>query len=201
MGAKPTLPPPKEGRAKDRANEMFSRWARDETVTAPAALSVPKPSSPCFGGGRRYDLALAAAGMQAAEEETPHQLPPAAPAKQADLRSTLRPGRPPPGAPTVRPPAKRQKAEPVPQDLLESTADSMLLVSEPDGSSAFEVSIRDDLFDELTCRISWRDGGLVAEFRAADVDLRRLLAAESGRLRVRLEEKGIRVAEVLVREG
>jgi flagellar hook-length control protein FliK len=125
-------------------------------------------------------------------------LPPEADASE----TTELPLRPPVGAPTVRPSARRrqQPAEEISQELLESTADSLLMVNEPDGGKAFEISIRDDVFDELACRIAIKDGQLIATFRVQDPNLRRLLEAEAPRLRARLEERGLVVQQLLVVE-
>ena len=175
---------------------------------------------------RRYDLALAVAGAPAppdyqapaayrdesgretyaaprspdpgADPESDDQ---AMPAERGYVAPAGLAARPPPGAPTVRPSTKRKHVPPpVLDELLESTADSLLLVAEPDGSTAFDVAIRDDVFDELACRIAVRDRHVTATFRVRDANLRRLLAAETGRLRVQLAERGLIVDEIIVAE-
>jgi hypothetical protein len=130
--------------------------------------------------GRRYERALAAAGLEAATE----------------------PARPPPGAPAVRgAPARQRKPPAALETALESTADSLLLVNAPDGSCAFEIAIKDDVFDELACRIALRDHRVTAIFRARDPHLRRLLEAESGRLRALLADRGLHVSAIVVSDA
>ncbi len=105
--------------------------------------------------------------------------------------------RPPAGAPAVRPsvqesaPAMRASS-----DLLEQTADAAMLQTSPDGAVSFDISISDDVFNDLACRIGVANGEIVATFFAADPNTARLLEAEAGRLRVQLEKKGMRVSRV-----
>lgn len=172
---------------------------------------------------RRYDLALAVAGLAPTsgpdasdtadgnaspsprdltavtrDRPLPADATPATPSEPPPADATA-PSRPPPGAPTVRPPARRAvRPTPAFDGLLESAADSLLLVTEPDGSTAFDISIRDDVFDELACRIRLREGHLSATFRVHDVNLRRLLEAELGRLRAALADRGLAVDDVSV---
>ncbi len=107
--------------------------------------------------------------------------------------------RPPPFAPMVRPsPPPRRGPDAVDQASLESMVDTSMLVANPDGSAAFEIAFDDEVFQNLACTISVTPQGVVATFKAPDVNTRRLLEAEAGKLRVRLSERGLRVAEVRV---
>lgn len=123
-------------------------------------------------------------------------------AREAGVEPTVvgtRPDRPPPFAPMVRPsPPPRKGPESVDQATLESMVDTSMLVANPDGSAAFEIAFDDDVFQNLACSISVTPQGVVATFKAPDVNTRRLLEAEAGKLRVRLSERGLRVAEVRV---
>ena len=110
--------------------------------------------------------------------------------------------RPPPFAPMVRPSAPAPKgAELVDQDTLTAMVDTSMLVAQPDGTAAFEIAFDDEVFQNLACTIAVGPGGVIATFRAPDVNTRRLLEAEAGRLRVRLSERGLKVAEVRVEGG
>lgn len=107
--------------------------------------------------------------------------------------------RPPPFAPTIRPsPPPRRGRAAIDEGALASLADAGMLISEPDGSASFEIAFNDEVFSELACRISFKDGGVTATFRAPDANTRRLLEAEAGRLRVQLEERGIKVRDIAV---
>jgi hypothetical protein len=160
---------------------------------------MPGPSE-TPGGGRKYDLALAAAGLTADSTAAP-RLTNETPPLPSSGNPTAPPPRPPPGAPTVRPPARRIiRPTPALDGLLASAADSMMLVTEPDGSTAFDIAIRDDVFDELACRVHLRDGHLSATFRVHDPNLRRLLEAEVGRLRASLADRGLVVDDIAVAE-
>ncbi len=108
--------------------------------------------------------------------------------------------RPPVGAvATVRPSVGRA-TEPLPklEELLASTAEDLTLVNEPDGGVAFEIIIRDEVFSELVCRVAVRDHRVTAIFKVGDMNLRRLLEAETGRLRASLSERGLMVDEIEV---
>jgi hypothetical protein len=198
LGSRPTLPSP-EGAGAKRARDLFRYLVKLERRAAEeGTLPGAPPPEEAFGGGRTYDRALAAIAAAVAEvpgapesEETAVYAPPSEPEDEAPLR-------PPPGAPIVRPPARRRAAvEAVPQELLESTADSAMLVNDAEGTS-FDISIRDDVFSELACRITVNDGKVIATFKVSDVNTRRLLEAESGRLRAQLEERGLTVAAIRV---
>jgi hypothetical protein len=169
-----------------------------------SADRVPAPDS--FGSGRRYDVALSMVDDR--EEGTAVPAPVdveevtevmAAPEPAGSSPSSPEPQeRPPPGAPTVRPAVARQRPETVPQELLETAADSAMLSTNPDGTTSFEIAFSDDLFDNLACRISFVDGRIVATFRVADDNTRRLLEAESRALVARLEDRGLKVQQVRV---
>ena len=105
------------------------------------------------------------------------------------------------GAPTVRRGVaiSRSEREDVPP---EDAAKRAFLAENPDGTHGFQVEIKDELFDNLRCTINLLDDGKVqAIFHVHDDNLRRLLEAESGRLRSQLEEKGLKVSEVTVVMG
>jgi hypothetical protein len=103
-------------------------------------------------------------------------------------------------APTVRRGMTRPKRKEatVADSVLESTADSALLVASPDGKTWFDISINDSVFENLTCRIAIEPKGIVATFVAHDDNLRRLLEGESRRLRAALEDRGLKVQDVRV---
>lgn len=109
------------------------------------------------------------------------------------------PDRPPPFAPMVRPsPPPRRGPETVDDASLASLVDTSMLIANPDGSAAFEIAFDDEVFQNLACSITVGPEGVVATFKVSDPNTRRLLEAEAGNLRVRLSERGLRVAEVRV---
>ena len=200
-------------------SECSSAVADISECSSPAQTKNPElPRSGPFGGGRRYDLALEKVGLLSNEKETRAAGPvttavavslaqEAETTRAADLSSapvslTSKGAavRPPPGAPVVRPSVAAPSAvDVVPQELLQTTADSALLTNNPDGTVEFDIAFSDELFDEMACKVSIaKDGRVVATFRVHDVNLRRLLEAESGRLRVGLEARGLKVAEIRV---
>jgi hypothetical protein len=89
----------------------------------------------------------------------------------------------------------------VDEAALAQLVDTSMLVANPDGTAAFEIVFDDEVFQNLACSISVGPQGVVATFRVADANTRRLLEAEAGRLRVRLSERGLKVAEVRVESG
>ncbi|MEO1175082.1 MAG: hypothetical protein AAFX94_23965 [Myxococcota bacterium] len=203
LGARPVLPVPKGAPAK-RAREMFSAYlaetrahrTRSHEPPPPAPEPAQDPPAP-----RRYDLALS---ILLAESAAPP------PASAAEVETSVTPepeareplARPPVGSPAVRPTVPPRPAlEAIDQSLLESVADNALLHQGPDGTSAFEISFNDDVFTDLGCTIQFDAGAVVATFRAVDSNTRRLLESEAGRLRVRLEDRGLRVKEVRVLES
>ncbi len=221
LGARPVLPTP-DGEPARRAREMFSAYLaetrayrerdRDEPVAAPQpqVFEAPPPASP-----RRYDLALTLLGAAGHYDDAVAFDPDATQAGAAryeasavyEASTTYAPlppapeseARPPLGAPAVRPSAPARPApEAIDQSLLETLADNALLHQNPDGSASFEVSFNDDVFQDLACTIQLAEDGVIATFRALDANTRRLLKAEAGRLRVRLEDRGLKVREVRV---
>jgi hypothetical protein len=223
LGATPMLPPPTgaaaeraEGAFKDYLERLRTEGPALEPPPAPPAAPAPAgevPDAESFGGGRRYDLALSKVGRGAPAPPQVETMEPVAPPTQPEPETVEAedpeespaedaadvPARPPPGAPFVRPPVTRGPGpEAVSQDLLETAADSAMLRTDPDGTSSFDIAFSDDLFHDLACRITVNDGRVVATFRVHDDNTRRLLEAEAGRLRVRLEERGLRVGEVRV---
>lgn len=88
----------------------------------------------------------------------------------------------------------------LPDTLLQETADSAMWVTSPDGASSFEMAMHNELLacDDLRCRIAVGKGGVVAVFTVSDRNVQRLLEAESGRLRVALEERGFKGVQIQV---
>ncbi|MBN1960354.1 MAG: hypothetical protein JW841_05370 [Deltaproteobacteria bacterium] len=167
------------------------------------SISLPEKSKRShnpFGSVRRYDLALKLTGVKEEEKNPIAKSPESSNNASSDQYDET--VRPPPGAPTIRPSVHRQhQVPPDLDDLLQNTANSLLLVAEPDGATAFDISIRDDVFDELACRIAIRDHTVTATFRVADTNLRRLLEAEAGRLRAQLSDRGFKVDQIIICEA
>ncbi len=184
MGATPALPPP-AGSAARRAQDAFREY-----------LTHHEEVGATYGGGRRYDRALAVIGASPGAVSPPSE--DATPALELPAAAQKRP---PAGMPTVRPSVRRARDLPVPQELLEKTADTAMLVAEPSGATSFDIVFKDELFRELACRVTVGEGGVEAVFRVHDDNARRLLEAESGRLRARLVERGLRVQAVRVEVG
>ena len=111
--------------------------------------------------------------------------------------------RPPPGMASVRPSApKPAKSERADADVLAQAADQAFFSTSESGVATFELMISDELFDNLRCSISVGKNGVEAVFHVGgDVDLRRLLESESGRLRAALEAKGLRSISVRIEDG
>lgn len=111
--------------------------------------------------------------------------------------------RPPPGSAAVRPSVPKPAVQEPAWDpeLMSKAAQGARMVEMGDGSFAFEIDFSDDVFEELRCRIAVQDGKLMAVFRVQNQNLRRLLEAESGRLRAQLEGRGLRVTEIRVEVG
>ena len=86
--------------------------------------------------------------------------------------------------------------------VLEHAADQAFFSTNESGEATFELMISDELFDNLRCSITVGRNGVCAVFHVGgDVDLRRLLEAESGRLRTSLEERGLRSVTVKIEGG
>ncbi len=139
--------------------------------------------------GRRYPAAWAT--LEPAGEKDP----------PVDSEPVL--SRPPPGTASVRPSVpKPVRAERADAGVLAQAADSAFFSTSEAGDATFELMISDELFDNLRCSISVGKGGVEAVFHVGgDVDLRRLLEAESGRLRASLEERGLRSVSVRIEDG
>lgn len=136
--------------------------------------------------GRRYPRALEVTGGGAPKQgqREDHELVGSGPGYRTP---TIRPGVP---VSPVLPP------EEVP---LHRTAKKVFLGENEDGAQGVSVLIRDDLFENLRCTIDVEsDGRVKATFFVKDTNLRRLLEAESGRLRDSLEARGLKVREVAV---
>lgn len=190
----------------------LASWPDADTIASARGADAPR----VFGGGRKYDVALSMvmdldAATQAISDDA--SVDPAVDAATEAGRTTDRsepvaevtqpfyrpPSFPPAGVPMVRksaPPTRR--AEAVSQDLLEQAADTALLMTEGDGTTSFQISFHDDVFADLACTIAVRASRVTATFRVRDENLRRLLEAESGRLRVSLESRGLKVEDVRV---
>jgi flagellar hook-length control protein FliK len=214
LGAPPVLPPP-AGRPAQLAATMFAKHMRERQAASTRAAnkreetpseSGPGASARASAAGRHYDLALAIAGApEAAGETSPcvEALPAAEPTLEpapVTAADEATPARPPPGAPTIRPSARQRQPEAAAAAIPADLGGSMQVTSEADGATTFDLTLPDDLFENLHCQLTLRDHRLVATFRVADVNLRRLLEAEAGRLRARLEERGLKVAEIVVLE-
>lgn len=103
---------------------------------------------------------------------------------------------------TVRPGLRRHApTQAAASRQLEQMADAALLRVDPSGALRFEVAIEDVVLGPLTCHIVMADRRVSAFFYSATVETYRLLTAESGRLRVMLAERGLRLGEVRVLEG
>jgi len=108
--------------------------------------------------------------------------------------------RPPPGLASVRP------SVPAPQlvsraddQVLATAAESAFFSANDAGEATFDLMISDELFENLRCSITVGRNGVAAIFHVGDdVDLRRLLEAESGRLRASLEARGLRSVSVTI---
>lgn len=105
--------------------------------------------------------------------------------------------------PTVRPsvPApketKRQDS-----DTLSGVADSAFFSTQASGDASFELMISDELFTDLRCTITVGTGGVCATFHVGqDVNLKRLLEGEAGRLRDALSARGLRSVSVVIEGG
>ena len=205
--------------ATQRGDEPAARPA-DPNEVAHHQAPAPLPTADSFGGGRRYDLALqrvaelaevapvdvssteataSSQGWENAADEATVVATPLDVSPAVDPASL--PTRPPAGAATVRPPVQRKEAPPSPvsPDALQRAARSAQLVEGADGAMAFDLTFNDEVFQDLACRITvGADGKVDAVFRAGDTNLRRLIEAEAGRLRVALEERGLRVEDVRV---
>ena len=123
--------------------------------------------------------------------------------KQADAAGEPVLPRPPPGMASVRPsvptPVKPERAQ---ADVLAQAAEQAFFSTSETGVATFELMISDELFDNLRCSISVGKKGVEAVFHVkGDVDLRRLLESESGRLRAALEAKGLRSVSVRIEDG
>jgi hypothetical protein len=92
-----------------------------------------------------------------------------------------------------------QQATRVGDEILSTAADSAFFSKTDSGEAIFELMISDELFENLRCSITVGKGGVSAVFHVGgDKDLRRLLEAESGRLRASLEAKGLRAVSVSI---
>lgn len=228
LGARPVLPVPEgeparraremfsaylaDARSQQRRerSEASASGLQNPPRSGTAPHGAPSYGAPSYGAPppadraadtnpRRYDRALAILGGHALPEVNP----PVDPAVASDVGSepepTLTPRYPPLGSPAVRPSAPARPAPtPVDQSLLEGMAENALVLHGPDGAASFEISFHDDVFSDLACCVSVEDGQVVATFRVCDVNTRRLLEAESGRLRSQLEERGLKVRAVRV---
>ena len=159
------------------------------------------------GPSRQYPVAWAlwgrgtqTSGVLSANDAHAHPEDPATTPQAAPPPTTELAVRPPPGRPTVRGPVRTRPAPTAApaSTLLAETTDAALLVASPDGAQSMQLSFRDDVFAQLQCNIEVGPRGVVATFYAEDVNTRRLLAAESDALRLRLEARGLSVAAVRV---
>lgn len=196
----------KLGRARvapaEPAGTSSSTSAAPSTPAAPGTPWAPGPS-------RQYPVAWALWGRGTQTSGASSADDAHARARPADPTTTTQAVPPPPTELAVRPPPGRPtvrgavRTRPAPtavpaSTLLAETTDAALLVASPDGAQSMQLSIRDDVFAQLQCNIEVGPQGVVATFYAQDVNTRRLLAAESDALRLRLEARGLSVAAVRV---
>jgi len=204
-GATPVLPAP-GGRRAEQASAAFARFGSG--ATGPQAEPTASSSSPAPRSGRvlrQYPVALSKlaaedrsgaifAGADVADFA-------AAPAAAETVEIVAEPGlaeRPPPGVPVVRPSVRAAEAAGELPALPEDAAGAAMFIAQPDGSSAFEVSLEVETLGPLRCQIVVAEDGVHATFFAGDVNLRRLLEAEAPRLRNALEARGLAVQAVRV---
>lgn len=178
------LPPP-PSQTLEKVRRVMSRVAGDDVeefelgnIPVVSENFAPHPRPETL---RKYDLAMAYLGG----ERTAADLP----------LSGIKEARPPRGSPAIRPSVGKNMP---PQAhalsaLLPEVAGGALLVAEPDGSMSFDVDFHDDVFRELSCRIRVHGERVRAVFRATDVNTKRLIEGELGRLRAQLEGRGLRV--------
>jgi hypothetical protein len=100
----------------------------------------------------------------------------------------------------VRKAVVRAKPQPHTQtslDHLASLADAARIGTTSEGAY-IEWAFRDDVFENVLCRVFIQKEGTLAEFVVHNDHHRRLFEAEAGRLRVSLEERGLRNVQVKV---
>jgi hypothetical protein len=100
--------------------------------------------------------------------------------------------------------AKVRGSVPVPQkqeapglDALGSLAETALVGSTSDGAY-IEFVFRDEVFENVKCKVYLTEAGTVAEFTVHDDNHRRLFESEASRLRVSLEQRGLKHVSVRV---
>ncbi|MCK5689330.1 flagellar hook-length control protein FliK, partial [Myxococcota bacterium] len=108
--------------------------------------------------------------------------------------------RPPAFSPTIRPGVQKPQRSAL-RGAEGSLPEDGQMVQMPDGGNLFDFEWDDDVIGKIQCSILVHDGEVAATFLASDINARRLLEAETPRLRVQLESKGLRVTKILVRES
>ena len=110
--------------------------------------------------------------------------------------------RPPHGAALIRPSLKTGRATSQTRQDAEVLAGAAKYAYLHEGDSGMSISlgINESLFEDLACEVAVDDGVVRATFSVGDdVNLRRLLEAEKGRLRSALEARGMRKVEVVIK--
>ncbi len=99
-------------------------------------------------------------------------------------------------------PAAREplpKAEPTDLDgLLSVMAEGLLIGEGPDGGSEVRVTLKDEFFAGTELRISINEGRIFASLYPPSRDIYFQLNGQSDALRLRLEERGLRVSSLEV---
>ena len=85
-------------------------------------------------------------------------------------------------------------------ELLGEMAEGLLVGGDGAGTSEIRVTLGEEFFGGTELRIQRSADGVTAILRPPDRDTYRILAAELPRLRVHLEERGLRVSNLRVEE-
>lgn len=91
-------------------------------------------------------------------------------------------------------------ARPHMDDMLEEMAEGLLVGGDGAGMSEIRVTLGEEFFGGTELRIQRTAEGVTAILRPPDRDTYRILAGELPRLRVHLEERGLRVSNLRVEE-
>lgn len=156
----------------------------------PGAPPRPTPQAPAPGPGPRNPPARHYPEFAAFMREHGIEVEPVA-ASAPPVPGTFIP-RPPP-------PPPRKTPEPGELDrLLGLMADGLMIGEDAEGATEIRITLRDDYFAGTELRVSVEPGGLVARLFPPNRDVYRQLASEELALRLRLEERGLKVRAVEV---